>query len=171
MSPRSVSYIDKSREYYAVQGYPEPYRWADNDDVPFATLPKSLSHCRVGLITTTTPLEAGLDRFVDLTGDFIGVFRDCLDHLMSDPDSAVGLFEFEVRDAFIYIPDFIEMAEAMPERHSKPFLVINSFTGARNDAIAQRLLDSGVPWSTAPRLPSRPCAICSITGISWPVRP
>ena len=59
MSPRSVSYIDKSREYYAAQGYPEPYRWTDNDDVPFATLPKPLSHCRVGLITTTTPLDPG----------------------------------------------------------------------------------------------------------------
>ena len=59
MSPRSVSYIDKSREYYAAQGYPRPYRWADNDDVPFALLPKPLSRCRVGLVTTTTPLGPG----------------------------------------------------------------------------------------------------------------
>ena len=36
MSPRFVSYIDRSREYYAAQGYPMPYRWAENDDAPFA---------------------------------------------------------------------------------------------------------------------------------------
>jgi acyl-CoA synthetase (NDP forming) len=117
---------------------------AEDEGVPFA----ALSH------ETTAKLEASLpyglaavnpvDAAGPLTGDFVGIFRECLDHLMSDPDSAVGLFEFEVRDAFIYFPDFIEMAEAMPERHGKPFLVINSFTGARNDAIAQRLLDSGV---------------------------
>lgn len=59
MSPRPVSYIDKSREYYAAQGYPEPYGWADNDDVPFTPLAKPLSRCRVGLFTTTTLLSPG----------------------------------------------------------------------------------------------------------------
>ena len=53
MSPRFVSYIDKSREYYAAQGYPEPYRWAKSDDAPFVPLSKPLSECRVGLVTTT----------------------------------------------------------------------------------------------------------------------
>jgi hypothetical protein len=59
MSPRFVSYIDKSREYYVAQGYTEPYRWADNDDVPFAPLTKPLSQCRVGLVTTTGLLGPG----------------------------------------------------------------------------------------------------------------
>jgi hypothetical protein len=56
---RPVNYIDKSREYYAAQGYPEPYRWAEGVDVPFAPLPKPLSECRVGLITTTGLLGPG----------------------------------------------------------------------------------------------------------------
>ncbi len=47
-----VSYIDRSREYYAAQGYPKPYAWAHYDDVPFAPLRKALSECRVGLVTT-----------------------------------------------------------------------------------------------------------------------
>lgn len=47
-----VSYIDRSREYYAAQGYARPYAWAHHDDVPFAPLPKPLSACRVGLVTT-----------------------------------------------------------------------------------------------------------------------
>jgi hypothetical protein len=47
-----VSYIDRSREYYAAQGYDRPYAWAHHDDVPFAPLAKPLSACRVGLVTT-----------------------------------------------------------------------------------------------------------------------
>ena len=49
-----VSYIDKSREYYAAQGYERPYRWAHFDDVPFARLPRPLSDLRVGIVTTST---------------------------------------------------------------------------------------------------------------------
>lgn len=59
MSPRAVGYIDKSREYYAAQGYRLSYRWADNDEAPFAALPKPLSQSGIGLVTTTTPLEPG----------------------------------------------------------------------------------------------------------------
>jgi hypothetical protein len=47
-----VSYIDCSREYYAAQGYPKPYAWVHHDDVPFTPLRKTLSECRVGLVTT-----------------------------------------------------------------------------------------------------------------------
>lgn len=47
-----VSYIDKSREYYAAQGYERPYRWAYNDAAPFTPLAKPLSECRLGLVTT-----------------------------------------------------------------------------------------------------------------------
>jgi len=47
-----VSYIDKSREYYAAQGYERPYRWARHADVPFARLDKPLSQCRIGVVTT-----------------------------------------------------------------------------------------------------------------------
>jgi D-proline reductase (dithiol) PrdB len=47
-----VSYMDCSREYYAAQGYTEPYAWAHFDDVPFTPLQKPLSECRVGLVTT-----------------------------------------------------------------------------------------------------------------------
>ena len=49
-----VSYIDKSREYYATQGYTQPYQWAYNKDVPFNMLSKPLSDCTVGVVTTAT---------------------------------------------------------------------------------------------------------------------
>ncbi|MBX9943548.1 MAG: hypothetical protein K2Y40_05675 [Reyranella sp.] len=47
-----VSYIDKSREYYAASGYDRPYRWPRYDHVPFAPLAKPLSQCRIGVVTT-----------------------------------------------------------------------------------------------------------------------
>lgn len=49
----AISYIDKSRDYYAAQGYSQPYKWAANDDAPFAPLPRPLAECRVGVVTTT----------------------------------------------------------------------------------------------------------------------
>jgi hypothetical protein len=49
-----VSYIDKSREYYAAQGFEHPYRWARCDDVPFAAPARPLSELRFGLVTTAT---------------------------------------------------------------------------------------------------------------------
>jgi hypothetical protein len=47
-----VSYIDKSREYYAASGYERPYRWARYEDVPFSRLGKPLSQSRIGVVTT-----------------------------------------------------------------------------------------------------------------------
>lgn len=48
-----VSYIDKSREYYAAHGYDRPYRWASNETAPFTPLAKPLAECTVGVVTTS----------------------------------------------------------------------------------------------------------------------
>ncbi|MBL8376509.1 MAG: hypothetical protein JNM79_01410 [Burkholderiales bacterium] len=53
-----LSYIDRTREYYAAQGYEKPYAWARHADAPFAPLPKPLSQCKVGVITTAMPWRA-----------------------------------------------------------------------------------------------------------------
>ena len=50
-----VSYIDKSREFYAAHGYETPYRWARHAEVPFRPLKGPLSTLRVGVVTTSTP--------------------------------------------------------------------------------------------------------------------
>ena len=47
-----VSYIDKSRDYYAAQGYDRPYRWAVHEDAPFTTLTRGLNGVTVGIVTT-----------------------------------------------------------------------------------------------------------------------
>lgn len=56
----AVSYIDRTREYYAAQGYDRPYAWARHLDAPFARLEKPLSECRVAVVTTASPWTAGL---------------------------------------------------------------------------------------------------------------
>ncbi len=52
--PSFVSYIDRTREYYAAQGYEKPYRWAHHDTVPFARMEKPLSESRVTVVTTAS---------------------------------------------------------------------------------------------------------------------
>ena len=47
-----VSYIDKSREYYAVQGYRIPYGWAHYQNTPFCPLARPISESKVGIVTT-----------------------------------------------------------------------------------------------------------------------
>jgi hypothetical protein len=47
-----VSYIDRSRDFYAAHGYSRPYAWAHYGDVPFSVLKKPLFASRVGMVTT-----------------------------------------------------------------------------------------------------------------------
>jgi len=51
----ALSYIDRTREFYAALGYEQPYRWARFAAVPLAPLPKRLAECRVALVTTASP--------------------------------------------------------------------------------------------------------------------
>lgn len=50
-----VSYIDRTRAYYAALGYERPYQYAHHTDAPFARLDKPLSECRAALVTTASP--------------------------------------------------------------------------------------------------------------------
>ena len=53
--PSFVSYIDKSRAYYAARGSEHPYRWAhDHGTPPFTALRGPLSSLRLGVVTTST---------------------------------------------------------------------------------------------------------------------
>jgi acyl-CoA synthetase (NDP forming) len=80
-----------------------------------------------------------------ITGDFAGVFRDALHTLMDDPNVAMSLFEFEGRDDFLYTPAFVDIAEEAGATLDKPLVVLNSFSGAHNAGLAERLADAGVP--------------------------
>ena len=86
-----------------------------------------------------------LDAAGSFTPDYANVFDDCIRYLMADPDVAIGAFEFEARDDYIYMPQFIDIARQVSEHSRKPFVVINSFASALNAAIADDLMDHGVP--------------------------
>jgi len=49
-----IRYVERTRAWYAALGYP-PYRWARNDDVPFAPPARPLGESRVALVTTAAP--------------------------------------------------------------------------------------------------------------------
>ena len=50
-----VSYLDRTREFYAAQGYDKPYGWACHGHAPFAPLPRPLSECTVTVVTSASP--------------------------------------------------------------------------------------------------------------------
>jgi D-proline reductase (dithiol) PrdB len=54
-----IPYINRTRDYYAALGYPAPYRWAENAEVPFQALKKPLSESRVALVTTAALKRPG----------------------------------------------------------------------------------------------------------------
>ena len=58
---RFLSYIDKSREFYAAQGFDRPYQWPRPPEPPaLQRLAGPLSEARLGLITSAFPLvESG----------------------------------------------------------------------------------------------------------------
>ncbi len=86
-----------------------------------------------------------LDAAGSFTPDYASVFRDCVRYLMEDPQVAIGVFEFEARDEFIYMPELIEIAREVSSYCDKPFLVLNSFSAALNAGIADDLMDHDVP--------------------------
>jgi hypothetical protein len=94
-----VSYIDKSREYYAASGYEQPYRWARHEDAPFTPLGKPLSQCRIGVVTTADqgPRDAprSTKLFVASNAQQTGLFTEkAWDHEathMRDPETYLPL--------------------------------------------------------------------------------
>ena len=52
-----IRYMDRSRAYYLALGCGNPYRWAQNRDVPFARLTRPLTGSRLVLITTAAPFN------------------------------------------------------------------------------------------------------------------
>lgn len=49
-----IRYLQRTREYYAAQGY-KPYQWAHFDDTPFQPPRRPVSEGRLVLITTAAP--------------------------------------------------------------------------------------------------------------------
>jgi hypothetical protein len=52
-----ISYMARTREYYAAIGYTTPYRWAHYVSAPFQPLRKPLAKSRITIITTAAPFD------------------------------------------------------------------------------------------------------------------
>lgn len=77
MTAIPVKYMQRSREYYAAQGFDKFYQWAHNDSIPWHTLTKPLSESTVTFITTAVP-----------DGSIAKMTRSASSHAMADmPDS------------------------------------------------------------------------------------
>ncbi len=105
-----VSYIDKSREYYAAQGYTKPYAWASHDEAPFTPLTKPLAESKVGIVTTAyflpdgfvyrvpgdlprVPATARRDQIGSLNTQYLSWAKD--ETHTDDPNSFLGLDRFD----------------------------------------------------------------------------
>jgi D-proline reductase (dithiol) PrdB len=52
-----ISYMARTREYYAAIGYTTPYRWAHYVEAPFQPLRKPLAESRITIVTTAAPFD------------------------------------------------------------------------------------------------------------------
>jgi hypothetical protein len=68
-----ISYIERTRTYYAALGYPTPYRWASYADVPLHRLARPLGESRIALITTASPI-ATPHHVYDAAAKFFAVY-------------------------------------------------------------------------------------------------
>ena len=55
----AIPYLQRISEYYQALGYGAPYAWAHYAEVPFHPLKSPVSQCRIALITTAAPYQAG----------------------------------------------------------------------------------------------------------------
>lgn len=54
MDASPVPYMERTRAYYAAQGFTNPYIWAHFDEVPFSPLSKPLAQSKLAIITTAS---------------------------------------------------------------------------------------------------------------------
>ncbi len=66
MTAQPVPYIDRTRRYYAAQGFEKPYAWAQFEDTPFTPPAKPVPESTLALITTAAlyDRQASDPRFV-----------------------------------------------------------------------------------------------------------
>lgn len=53
----TISYIDRSRVYYAKRGFDVPYRWAKHESVPFVRPRVPVDQARVAIVTTAKQID------------------------------------------------------------------------------------------------------------------
>jgi acyl-CoA synthetase (NDP forming) len=112
--------------------------------VPFARIGKATER------KLAARLEYGLEPHNPLdawgTGkDFVGIFTDCLQALVDDPGTALGILFADVRDNYYVSDGLFEAAKSVAARTDKPVLIATHFTGVRHDNLVRRATAAGLP--------------------------
>jgi acyl-CoA synthetase (NDP forming) len=113
-------------------------------NVPFA---------RINAATTqklAARLDYGLEPINPLdawgTGnDWEAIFRDCMQALLDDPDTALGALCVETRDGYSLTEGYCEMLRQIREKTDKPVILATNVASNSSDDVAVRLAKDGVP--------------------------
>ena len=118
---------------------------ADKVGVPFATLSKETIKSIEKHLPHTLVADNPLDAAGPFTYDYEVVFKNCLQAIMDEPDTALGWFEFDATDRFTPVLSQITTAKNIRGKSDKPFLVVNSSSATLNTQVAVDLLEADVP--------------------------
>lgn len=99
-----VRYIDKTREYYAAEGYSKPYAWAHFDTIPFTPLPRPLAQCRVGLITTSEMVVRNEPTPDDLAREVYSLATDIPVERLASRKAAYDRYATTLEDIDAHVP-------------------------------------------------------------------
>jgi acetate---CoA ligase (ADP-forming) len=95
-------------------------------------------------------LEPGLDPINPLdawgTGkDFVPATVECFVALLEDPNTAAGIFFYDLSDDFYVSESVAEICRLAAARTNKPVALATNYTQVRHDATALSLSEAGVP--------------------------
>ena len=117
---------------------------AHRHEVPFAAISED----------TTRRMEACLEHGLEATNpvdawgtgkNFVDIYTECWDALMSDPASAAGLWVADIRDFDVFRTPCIEPARMIAERTGKPMCFANCVPAGVVHEKARELAAAGIP--------------------------
>jgi len=77
--------------------------------------------------------------------DWEGIFHDCMQALIDDPDTALAALCVETRDGYALTEGYGEMLRAIQAGTSKPVILATNIASNSSDDVAVRLAHDGVP--------------------------
>ncbi|MDQ7250808.1 acetate--CoA ligase family protein [Dongia sedimenti] len=77
--------------------------------------------------------------------DWEGIFQDCMQALIDDPDTALGALCVETRDGYALTEGYCEMLRKIRAATTKPVILATNVASNSSDDVAVRLAQDGVP--------------------------
>jgi acyl-CoA synthetase (NDP forming) len=117
---------------------------ADDMQVPMATINEQTT------ATLAEHLDVGLDPINPLdawgTGaNYPAIYETCLQALMDDPDTALGILAADLTSGFSLHENFAVVARRVAQRTKKPLAVLTNHVGTDSQDLAKRIVAEGVP--------------------------